>query len=121
MVEKGEMQSFQYLRDLERGEHFTYLQVRDYYIKEIKMDKTTKQNGMIKVMIEAYEGKKGRGNSTLYQALLESRGNSTLYIKEKWEKELGIDMTEEEWYNVCRVQHSTTGSRGYGGDLSGRT
>ena len=44
------------------------------------MDKTTKQNGVIKVMIEAYEGKKGRVISALYQALLESIGGIQLYI-----------------------------------------
>lgn len=85
MVEKGEMQSFQYLRDkfdLERGDHFRYLQVREYYIKEIQMDKNTKQNGVIKVMIEAYEGKKGR----VISALLESRGNSTLYKRKVGER-----------------------------------
>ena len=30
-----------------------------------------------------------------------------MYVKEKGERELGIEITEEEWYNVCRIQHST--------------
>lgn len=66
---------------------------------------------MIKVMTDAYNGKKSRVISALYQALLKSRRNSTMYIKEKWEKDLGIELTEEEWHNLCWVQHSTTGSR----------
>ena len=62
-------------------------------------------------MNDLYTGGKSREISALYQGLLKSRGNSTMYVKEKWERELGIEITEEEWYNVCRIQHSTTASR----------
>ena len=49
--------------------------------------------------------------SALYQALGSSGGNSTVYIKEKWEKEIGIEITEDDWYTVCKGQHSATISR----------
>ena len=72
------------------------------------MDKATEQHGVIKVLTDAYIGGKSRGISALYQGLLKSRGICTMYVKEKWERGLGIEITEKEWYNVFRIQHSTT-------------
>ena len=80
-------------------------------MKEIKSKEPKEQNMIIKIMVGAYEGRKCRVISALYQALGVSGGNSTIYIKEKWEKELGIEITEEDWYNVCKVQYSATCSR----------
>ena len=114
LVERGEMQSFQALRekfDLEANKLFRYFQVRDYYLKEIKFEEPKEQNMIIKIMMNAYEGRKCRVISALYQALGASGSNSTVYVKEKWEKELGVEITEDDWFNVCRVQHSATGSR----------
>ena len=62
------------------------------------MDKATKQNGVIKVLTDAYTGRKSRVISALYKGLLKSRGNSTMHVKEKWERELGIEITKKEWY-----------------------
>lgn len=45
--------------DLERGDLVKYLQVRDYYAKETKMDKTNGRN-MIQVMSDAYMSDKRR-------------------------------------------------------------
>lgn len=116
LVERGEMQSFQDLRDkfnLEANKLFRYFQVRDYYLKEIKLEEPKEQNGIIQIMINAYERRNCKVISTLYQALGTSGDNSTVYIKVKWEKELGIAITEEDWYNICTVQHSTTCSRAW--------
>lgn len=96
---------------LEKTDYFRYLQTRDYYTRTIKMDKATEQSGIIKAFMDAYKGKMSWVISALYQALLKSRGNLTLFIKEKWEQELEIEMTGEEWYDICKMQHSTTGSR----------
>ena len=82
--------------------------VKDYYDKEIKIDKSVGRNPLIQLVVHAYEGRKVRVISALYQALHENRCNSTNYIKDKWDRELEKEMTEEEWENVCRIQHSTT-------------
>ena len=37
--------------------------------------------------------------------------HSTNYIKEKWEKELEIEITEEDWISMWRTHHSSTNSR----------
>lgn len=41
MAEKGEIQSFKNVKDkfdLERTDYFRYLQARDYYIRDVKID-----------------------------------------------------------------------------------
>lgn len=78
------------------GDYYRYIQVKDYYGKEIKIDKSVGRNPLIQLVVNAYEGKKVRAISALYQALHENRGNSTNYIKDKWDRELEIEMTEEE-------------------------
>ena len=36
---------------------------------------------------------------------------SSIYIKEKWEKELKEQITEEEWFNICKTQCTATSFR----------
>lgn len=55
----------------------------DYYRREIKIDRTTEQNGIITVLIDAYKGKMDKVVSKLYQAMLKSKENSSLYIKQQ--------------------------------------
>lgn len=62
-------------------------------------------------MINACRGKKVMAISDFYQALLENMGKSIKYVKEKSDRELGIEMTDGEWMNVCRVQPSATALR----------
>lgn len=45
---------------------------------------------------------KGQGDCTV---------PSTTYIKAKWERELNIEITTKDWFNVCETQHTTTNSR----------
>ena len=96
IIENGKMQSFENLRkkyDLDKHEFFRYLQVRDYYDKEIKTDSMSE---VIKIMVQSYENKKCRVISALYQALMTGKQLSTLYLKEKWEAGFGVEVTEED-------------------------
>lgn len=47
-------------------------------------------------MINACRGKKVMATSAFYQALLENMGNSTKDVKEKWDRDLRIEMTNGE-------------------------
>ena len=98
MVKRGKLQSFEKLRDkfgLDEHEQNQYRQIRDYYEKEI--------NEVINVFLKAYEGKTCKVISTLYKGLLSYRKTSSLYIKEKWELELKEQITEEEWFVICKT------------------
>lgn len=70
----------------------------------------TKVSNIIEIFHKAYEGKKLRVISALYQGLMAGRNTSTMYIKEKWEEELN-DISEEEWFKICKMQCTATCSR----------
>lgn len=111
MVEGGQLQSFEKLRErfgLDKHEQYRYLQIKDYYEKEIKTDT---DNEVVEVFQRAYEGKKCRVISVLYRSLMSCRKSSSLYIKEKWEEELKEHITEEEWFTICETQCTSTSSR----------
>jgi hypothetical protein len=105
------MRSFEDLQktyNLDKHELYRYFQIRDYYNKEIKV---SSMSPLIKIMVQAYKNKKCREISTLYQGLMTSKKTSTLYVKEKWEKGFGEQITEEDWYNICKTQCTATSSR----------
>lgn len=47
----------------------------------------------------------------LYRNLRDSVDASTLYIKEKWERELKININIAEWNDMCEIQLTTTNLR----------
>ena len=107
----GQMRSFEDLRltyDLDKHEFYRYLQIRDYYTKKIKMES---MNPLIRIMVQAYNNKKCRVISAVYQGLMTSKGTSTMYIKEKWEKGFGEQIDEKDWFNICKTQCTATSSR----------
>ena len=80
---------FQDLREvynLENEDFFRYLQLRDYFTREIQ--NPDNPNGVIGVMEQACNGTRFKTISALYQNLRNCKPSSTLYIKAKWEKEL---------------------------------
>lgn len=57
---------------------------------------------LLNVFEKAYNANKGRGVvSAKYKELINKKTNSTLYLKTKWEREGGIDLSEEEWKFIC--------------------
>ena len=48
--------------------------------------------------------------SKLYTALSNANNNNTQYIKDKWEVELGTEISEEAWGNIWSFQWTTSSS-----------
>ena len=112
LTKNGNVMNFQELKTkygLENRNHFRYLQLRDYFAKEVHTVKTL--NGVLDIMTRTYNGTEVKAVSVLYQNLRDSEAASTLYIKEKWERELNENITQEEWQDMCEMQHTTTNSR----------
>lgn len=65
-------------------------------------------------LIRIYKAWKGDTDrkliSRIYSALQLDRGHSTMYIKSRWEKEANIQLTEDDWVNICRTQSTTSSS-----------
>ena len=109
----GILESFTDLKGkyrLEKQDFFRYLQLRDYYNREIKGRPSMEVNGVIQIFKKIYRGKKLRFISAIYTALI-SDGFSTNYIKKKWETELEVEITEAEWLQMWRTHQTTTNSR----------
>lgn len=112
VIRGGRFMSFQEMKDkflLSNQDHFRYLQLRDYFNKEVKSTIELDKNNVIHTILGAYILKGKRTISILYQQLMACKGN-TLYVKHKWEKELEIDISEDDWLHIWQTQHTTTSS-----------
>lgn len=74
------------------------MQLRDYFTKEIRSESDETSNNAIGIIVDAYK-QKGPW------AFLPSfggkwGGNNALHKSKKWEAELQIQITEEEWYQM---------------------
>lgn len=113
LFKKKTIRSFQELKiqyGLNNQDFYRYLQMRHYMeqmIKKVNMDEL--ESGFIKLFISAYESDSGKKIiSKLYKEVEKIKGNNTTYIKEKWEKEAGKVLTEEEWEEISEQQWKTT-------------
>ena len=115
VMENKELISFQTLKErfsLQNRDLFRYIQFRDYYKKEIKTERSHEINPVVKILMDAY----GPNNncikiiSRFYKSIAECKGNSTLYVKSKWESELNMEISSEEWYDMCETQQTSTSS-----------
>uniref|UniRef100_A0A671XN45 Reverse transcriptase domain-containing protein n=1 Tax=Sparus aurata TaxID=8175 RepID=A0A671XN45_SPAAU len=116
LIKNGNFMNFQEIKqkyNLNNRDHFRYLQIRDYFDKEIRHNVDLDNNGIIRTIIGVYNSKKYRIISTVYHNLMERRGNTTSYVKLKWEGELGVNISEDEWLQIWRTQQSTTSSRAW--------
>ena len=111
-VNKGTLKSFELLQQehgLQRQDFYRYLQVRHYFQENIARAIEGQKTGILEVF-------KGANNSSickkvvsrLYHGLRQASPDNTLYIKEKWEKEGGLPISEEDWECLCRLQWGTT-------------
>ena len=115
LVEKGKIMSFQDLKTtygLDWREFYKYLQIRDYYGKRIGQELSLEVNKVVQVMIDAYKENRVRTITILYKALMDGK-NTTGYIKEKWEREFDMEISEDEWDKIWEKHKTTACSRAW--------
>lgn len=96
----------------DKHEFYRYLQLRNYFRKEIRVDPSSEMNGVIKILIKAYKESKIKIISELHKNIIRNR-HSTKYIKEKWESELNINSSDEDWQNMVKMHYTSTSSRNW--------
>lgn len=114
LIREGQLPMFGELKDeygLDDKEFFMYLQLRDYYIKEIKGKVPREMNGVVQLMINKYNGERIGVVSGVYQKLMDDEKHTTDCIREKWEREFGIEITGEDWTRMWRTHYLSTNSR----------
>lgn len=110
ITKEGNMISFQEMKDvfgLANADLFRYLQVRDYYLKEIKKDEV---HPLINIFVTSYQRFTPKAISKLYLCILGSGKHSTIYVKSKWEKEIEEEILDETWFDMWRNHQTTTQS-----------
>lgn len=99
---------------MENNDFFRYLQIRHRLTEILAEGKEKQGNEVLKVFVTAYISGSGRGViSKLYKSFQCSPDHNTHHVKDKWEREGDINMTVEEWDNICKWQWKTTYSHNW--------
>lgn len=113
-VHKGAFQSFEALQEthgLGKEDFFRYLQVRHYFDKNIKEVSVKGEQGFIEVFLSLLKpGHGGKVVSKIYNAIQLSKKDNTDYIRKKWENEVRVAISQENWEKICQMQWFSTGS-----------
>lgn len=89
---------------------FRYLQFHDYIGKRINSC-VPGDFSIVNIFIDAYDSGSNKALiSKLYKCMTKLKRDSTIYIKQKWEKEMGIEITEDGWTRIWETQFTTTNS-----------
>lgn len=94
IIRNGDLDNFQDLskkHGLDKQDFYRYLQVRHYFLREIKVTDPRAPPKLIQVFTNAYNlGSNKKTISNLYLGIQSSEKHSTNYIKKKWEEELNM-------------------------------
>lgn len=112
LLKNKEFKSFQEIKDqysLTNQDFYRYLQLRHYVEQIIRRENTDGlESETIRMFTSAYASNLGRKLiSELYMGVENLKGNNTVYIKERWEREANIMLTEDEW-EINEQQWKTT-------------
>ena len=115
LFEGGVMKSFEQLKeiyDLTNQDFYRYLQIRHYLYTHHEWEKLclppSKMEHFFILTIE--KTVRAKFISHLYRILQEELKENNLDIKEKWEIEMNITISDEQWENSCEQGHRITNS-----------
>ena len=125
LFEGGVLKSFEQLKEkyeLPNQDFYRYLQIRHYLHTHQEWEELCSPPSKIEhFFISAIEGTvKAKFISHLYRILQEELKENNLDIKEKWELEMNIIISDEQWESSCEQGHRVTSSPLTGGNLDGR-
>ena len=115
LFEGGVLKSFEQLKEkyeLPNQDFYRYLQIRHYLHTHQEREKLCAPPSKIEhFFISAIEGTvKAKFISHLYKILQEELKENNLDIKEKWELEMNIIISDEQWESSCEQGHRVTSS-----------
>ena len=115
LFEGGVLKSFEQLKEkyeLPNQDFYRYLQIRHYLHTHQEWEELCIPPSKIEhFFISAIEGTvKAKFISHLYRILQEGLKENNLDIKEKWELEMNIIISDEQWENSCEQGHKVTSS-----------
>lgn len=115
IVQKWELDSFENLCQkygLGGQDFYRYLQLCDYFYRKVNGSNSGELPIVIHTFIDAYNSGSNKGLvSKLYHGITSLNKDTTDYVKQRWEKELDVEITEDMWLNAWETQSSSTNSR----------
>lgn len=114
LTERKKFKSFENLKrefDLENADLFRYLQLRHLYNTDIENHLSQEGSELIDMIAGAYRHLPSKIVSRLYKCLQNCNRFDSLYIKQKWEAELQLKLSENDWHSICLLQQTSTSSR----------
>lgn len=96
--------------NLEKHDLFRYFQLRHYFEHNIKLLKE-EETGLVKLLLDSCKGNVSKKPiSKIYKCLQTIKNLSTTYIKKAWEKETGVEISVDDWLNICKATMTTSSS-----------
>ena len=107
LTERRQLKSFENVKNqfnLDRTDFYRYLQIRHHFDHNIK-NKTDFDDPILRIFLCAYENNIDKGIiSSLYNGFMTKKRHNTEYIKEKWETEGNLSISNEDWSEICEFQ-----------------
>lgn len=111
---EGIFKSFNQLREeftLPNTDYFRYLQLRSFLTKHKDWNKLVTPTPIENFLIRLQAGNCDKKIiSNAYQIFLDLDTNNTLRMKERWETEMNLAISEDAWEEICTEAHLVTNS-----------
>ena len=105
----GSLRTFEQLRNcygLPKTDFYRYLQLRTFLTRHKEWGKLTKISPIEQFLIETQTGNgDGKIMSKLYNIFLSLSTQNSLQIKQRWEAEMDVVISQEAWEEMCSEAH----------------
>lgn len=110
----GNLKTFEQLKndfELPRTDFFRYLQLRTFLTTHKEWTKLTAPTPIEEFLIELQTGNGDKKIvSKLYHIFLSMNSHNSLRIKQRWEAEMNMPISQDTWRQMCTEAHLTTNS-----------
>lgn len=104
ILTNGRFNSFEDLcqvYELGKEDFYRYLQIQHFFLKEIRPPDPAEPSVITQIFVDAYKSKNMKGIiGKLYKGFSLMNKNSTNYIRERWEKETNMVISEDVWLQI---------------------
>ena len=97
--------------ELGKEDFYRYLQIQHFFFKEIQPPDPAEPSIITQIFVDTYKAKNMKGIiGKLYEGFSLINKNLTNYIRERWEKEINMVISEDVWLQIWETQSFSTNS-----------
>lgn len=113
LTDKGQLKNFEHQREkyrLEKSDFYRYLQISNHFEHNIR-NTIDLDEPILRIFLGAYQNESNGGIiSKSYKGLMTKKSHTAVYVKEKWERDGNLSISNEDWLDVCKFQWKCTNS-----------